>query len=143
MEKLDLKRARRALFHGRRDRFAIVDVPPVMYLMVDGRGDPSTASAYVAAVESLYTTAYALKFASKAAGRDFVVAPLEGLWSAEDPADFVARLHDELMPAEGLTFAGRHHEVYLSDPRRTPADRLKTLLRQPVRPMRPVRPVHP
>ena len=31
-----------------------------------------------------------------------------------------------------LQFAGRHHEIYLSDPRRVPPDRLKTILRQPV-----------
>ncbi len=27
---------------------------------------------------------------------------------------------------------GRHHEIYLSDPRRMPAERLRTILRQPV-----------
>ena len=31
------------------------------------------------------------------------------------------------------TLARRHHEIYLSDPRRTPAQELKTVLRQPVR----------
>jgi hypothetical protein len=35
---------------------------------------------------------------------------------------------------EGLHFHGRHHEIYLSDPRRVPAERLKTILRIPVRP---------
>ena len=30
-------------------------------------------------------------------------------------------------------FSGRHHEVYLSDPRRVPLERLKTILRVPVR----------
>jgi hypothetical protein len=30
------------------------------------------------------------------------------------------------------TFRGTHHEIYLSDPRRVPPTRLKTLLRQPV-----------
>ncbi len=33
----------------------------------------------------------------------------------------------------GLTVSGRHHEVYLSDPRRVAAERLKTVLRMPVR----------
>lgn len=33
----------------------------------------------------------------------------------------------------GLQFHGRHHEIYISDPRRVPAERLKTILRQPVR----------
>jgi hypothetical protein len=28
--------------------------------------------------------------------------------------------------------AGRHHEIYLSDPRRTAPDRLRTILRQPI-----------
>lgn len=32
----------------------------------------------------------------------------------------------------GLTFNGRHHEIYLSDPRRVPPERLKTILRIPV-----------
>ena len=35
---------------------------------------------------------------------------------------------------KGLAFSGKHHEIYLSDPRRVPADRLKTILRHPVRP---------
>ncbi len=37
--------------------------------------------------------------------------------------------------AEGkkLRFDGRHHEIYLSDPRRVPPARLKTILRHPVR----------
>ena len=32
----------------------------------------------------------------------------------------------------GFTIVGPHHEIYLSDPRRVPALRLKTLLREPV-----------
>ncbi len=32
----------------------------------------------------------------------------------------------------GLRFHGRHHEIYLSDPRRVPPERLKTILREPV-----------
>ncbi len=34
---------------------------------------------------------------------------------------------------QGLTFHGRHHEVYLSDPRRIAPEKLKTILRLPVR----------
>ena len=34
---------------------------------------------------------------------------------------------------QGLTFHGRHHEIYLSDPRRIPPEKLKTILRLPVR----------
>jgi hypothetical protein len=32
----------------------------------------------------------------------------------------------------GLSFHGRHHEIYLSDPRRVPTERLKTILRHPL-----------
>ena len=34
--------------------------------------------------------------------------------------------------ARGRELRGRHHEIYLSDPRRVPPERLKTILRQPV-----------
>ena len=54
-----------------------------------------------------------------------------GPYSAEAPV--LARLHDEIMPGAGLDFAGPHHEIYLSDPRKTPAEKLRTILRQPVR----------
>jgi hypothetical protein len=33
---------------------------------------------------------------------------------------------------QGFVFCGRHHEVYLGDPRRTAPERLKTVIRQPV-----------
>ena len=33
---------------------------------------------------------------------------------------------------KSLVFAGSHHEIYLSDPRRVPPERLKTILRVPV-----------
>jgi len=50
-----------------------------------------------------------------------------------DEAPVLARLHDEFMPANGLDFNGDHHEIYLSDPARTAPEKLKTILRQPVR----------
>jgi hypothetical protein len=42
-------------------------------------------------------------------------------------------LMKEFAASAGLEFHGRHHEVYLSDPRRVPPDRLKTILRMPVK----------
>jgi hypothetical protein len=33
----------------------------------------------------------------------------------------------------GLAFRGRHHEIYLSDPRRVAPERIRTILRMPVR----------
>ncbi|MCC3289391.1 MULTISPECIES: GyrI-like domain-containing protein [unclassified Arthrobacter] len=54
-----------------------------------------------------------------------------GPYDAEGPV--LARLHDSWMPERGLTFNGDHHEVYLSDPRRAAPEKLRTVLRQPVR----------
>ena len=49
-----------------------------------------------------------------------------------DEAPVIARMHEEFMPANGLKPRGVHHEIYLSDSRRTPLEKLKTVLRQPV-----------
>jgi len=50
----------------------------------------------------------------------------------DDEARTLDRLHHEFLPANGLTLKGRHHEIYLSDARKTEPARLKTILRQPV-----------
>ena len=52
----------------------------------------------------------------------------------DDEAPVLARLHRIWMPEHELTFNGDHHEVYLNDPRRTAPEKLRTVLRQPVRP---------
>lgn len=201
-EKYDIKRVHRELYAPSAKDFAMVDVPPMIYLAIDGAGDPNTVTEYAEAVEALFSVAYAVKFRSKKLGRDLVVAPLEGLWRAAGPEAFVTRdkaswswtmriaqpewideaivtesvtavrpkgekpgldrlrlvqlhegasvqilhlgsyddeaptllrLHDEWMPQHGLTFNGDHHEIYLSDARRTAPEKLRTILRQPVR----------
>jgi hypothetical protein len=87
-EKLDLKKSLDA-YRARKGAFRVLEVPPLQYLMIDGRGDPNTAPDFTTAVEALYPLAYTLKFASKRLlDRDFVVMPLEGLWWAEDHASF-------------------------------------------------------
>jgi hypothetical protein len=53
--------------------------------------------------------------------------------SYDDEGPVLAKLYNEVMPAEGLTSAGLHHEIYLSDARKTAPEKLKTILRQPVR----------
>ncbi len=53
--------------------------------------------------------------------------------SYDDEAPTLARLHQEWLPAHGYVENGKHHEIYLSDPRRVPAEKLKTILRQPVK----------
>lgn len=52
--------------------------------------------------------------------------------SYDDEAPVLATMHDEFIPNAGLQLAGKHHEIYLSDPRRVEPARLRTILRQPV-----------
>jgi hypothetical protein len=53
--------------------------------------------------------------------------------SYDDEAPKLKQLHNEYLPEHDLTFNGHHHEIYLSDPRKTPPAQLKTILRQPVK----------
>ena len=51
-----------------------------------------------------------------------------GPFSAEGPT--IERVH-HFIEENGYARTGKHHEIYLSDPRRTAPDRLKTVIRQP------------
>ncbi len=53
-----------------------------------------------------------------------------GSYDAEGPT--LARLHHEFIPQNGYVESGKHHEIYLGDPRKTAPEKLKTVLRQPV-----------
>ncbi len=53
--------------------------------------------------------------------------------SYDDEGPTLHRLHSEYLPQKHLRETGKHHEIYLSDPRCTPAQKLKTILRQPVK----------
>ena len=69
----------------------MVEVPEMIFLMIDGHGDPNTSSSYQDAVQALYALSYALKFSIKrSSGFDHKVAPLEGLWWATDLGAFTA-----------------------------------------------------
>ena len=60
-------------------------------------------------------------------------AQLLHLGPYDDEGPVLARLHHEYLAANNLRMSGHHHEIYLSDPRRTDPAKLKTVLRQPVR----------
>ena len=53
-----------------------------------------------------------------------------GHYNAEGPN--IARLH-EYAHKLGYERCGKHHEIYISDPRRTVPEKLKTIIRQPIR----------
>lgn len=203
MTKVDYKKTLKHLYAPSKKSFAMLEVPKMNFLMIDGKGNPNTASAFMEAIEALYSVSYTLKFMIKraAGGIDYAVMPLEGLWWAEDMQAFINRNEDDWLwtlmimqpemisydlvqqafntvqakkntPAlakirfeafkegpcaqilyigsyadEGPTIqamheyieengcerTGKHHEIYLSDPRRTAPEKLKTILRQPVR----------
>lgn len=52
--------------------------------------------------------------------------------SYDDEAPVLAAMHDEFIPEAGFAMTGKHHEIYLSDPRRMEPAKLRTILRQPV-----------
>ncbi len=205
MSPADLVRQHRALYNPSWKHPAVVEVPVLSFLMVDGRGAPES-EVYQEAVQAMYGTAYTLKFSLRNADaeRDFKVGPLEGLWwsdlerpglddlradreawnwtlmtavpdgvtaaEAAAAAEQAARKRRPSVPLEvrferfeeglaaqllhigpyseewptierlhtwvagqGYELHGRHHEIYLSDPRRTAPERLKTVVRHPVR----------
>ena len=53
-----------------------------------------------------------------------------GPYSAEGPT--VERLHNFIRD-NGYELSGRHHEIYLTDPQRSAPEKMKTVIRQPVR----------
>ena len=201
MAKIDFKKQLKHLYSPSAKQPSLVDVPEMNFLMIDGSGDPNTCQEYQEAIPALYAASFTGKFAvKKARGIDYVVPPLEGLWWAEDMAQFgtadkdswlwtamimqpewvtpalVADVITQLQAkkdlpalakmrlesyAEGLSaqimyvgpyseegptieklhqfiadsgheLRGKHHEIYLSDPRRTQPEKLKTVIRQPV-----------
>lgn len=200
MDKLDFKKKYKKLFTASAKDIAVVNPPPMNYLMIDGRGDPNKSKEFQSAVEALYGAAYTIKFSLKKAkiGLEYSIPPLEGLWwmkgkfdaknkkawqwtlmltqpphvsekhvedavktlsakkqnpslqkirlelfdegicaqilhigpySAEEKT--IKRLHDFILEA-GCESHGKHHEIYLSDPRKTAASKLKTIIRQPI-----------
>jgi len=52
--------------------------------------------------------------------------------SFDDEGPVLERMHSEFLPVNGLQLTGKHHEVYLSDFRKVVAQKLRTILRQPV-----------
>jgi hypothetical protein len=52
-----------------------------------------------------------------------------GRYDEEGPT--IARLH-AFAEEQGYALRGKHHEIYLSDPRRTAPEKFKTVIRQPI-----------
>lgn len=204
-DKVDFKKTMKEFYNPNSKEVALVDIPAMQFLMIDGKGSPGESQQYLVAVSSLYPIAYKLKFMSKKQlEKDYVVPPLEGLWWADNMEDFLEANRDEWMwtmmimtphwiiqkmfqdaskhaiekklelseslkkvrlekYTEGIAaqimhigpyanehptimklhdyikenrgeFDGhthKHHEIYLSDPRKAKPETMKTVIRQP------------
>lgn len=117
MAKIDLRKEFRHLYLPSAKKISEVQLPPLIYLMIDGRGDPDHSVDCAAAVDALFPVSYAAKFTlrKKPGGLDYAVMPLEGLWWADD-----------------MAWRGKHHEIYLTDIRRAGPSRWKTVIRYPL-----------
>ena len=53
--------------------------------------------------------------------------------SYDDEGPVLSQMHSDFIPNNGFVENGKHHEIYLSDPRRVAPEKLKTVLRQPIK----------
>jgi hypothetical protein len=53
-----------------------------------------------------------------------------GPYAEEHPT--IEKIHS-FIQANGYDFNGKHHEIYLSDPRKAAPEKMKTILRQPIK----------
>ena len=208
--KFDFKKEFKDLYLPKK-KPSIVNVPKMLYIGVEGKGDPNKSIEYKAAVGMLYGLSFTIKM-SKMSGDvpkgyfEYVVPPLEGFWSVEGEGfdgmnitdknklgwlsvirqpEFVteavfenakiklSKKHPEYDLSKAKLFYyeegecvqimhigaydnepasiklmndfileqgfendfenRRHHEIYLSDPRRTAVEKLKTVIRHPIK----------
>ena len=98
MTKVDFKKELKDFYSAKKDKIAVVEVPKMKFLAIDGMGDPETSQGFQDAVAALYGVAYTAKFSMKAAPPkgyfEFVVPPLEALWWM-DPGPFDPQAKDK------------------------------------------------
>ncbi|MDH3189917.1 MAG: GyrI-like domain-containing protein [Acidimicrobiia bacterium] len=89
--KLDLRRQYKDLYLPSAKEPAIVEVPELLFIALDGQIEagvgPSESVAFTTAIGAMYGVAYGLKFMSKLRENDpidFTVMALEGLWGSGD-----------------------------------------------------------
>lgn len=203
MEMIDFKKVYKAFYSPKPGKPEIVTLPEMLYVMVDGQGDPNTSIDFQNAIGALYSVVYSLKFWRKKSSLtpDYSVGPLEALWSVKSGETFatspkkdwlwtamlwlpdfisdkdvknqtelarakkpnpalnkvylkkfnegtavqimhigpygeeqpnIELMHDYALQ-QGYQLHGKHHEIYLGDPRRAAPEKLRTILRQPIR----------
>lgn len=84
MEKVDFKK--QGALYALKKEPAVVDVPAMRFIMIDGRGNPNNPDGeYPKALELLYGLTYTIKMMPKSGETppdyfEYVIPPLEGLW---------------------------------------------------------------
>jgi hypothetical protein len=207
---IDFKKTEKHFYLPKR-KPEIIDIPEIVFIMIDGKGNPNTSDEYANAVQVLYGLSYSIRMNKTLTGYfEYVVPPLEGLWNLDDGGVFkgvgeaipdkgklvwtsmirqpefvtldvfetaratLARKKPELDTslarlerfteglcaqvmhlgsyddepatiatlaefvgnsgyAEDMSGSRRHHEIYLGDPRKTAPEKLKTVIRHPIR----------
>lgn len=90
IDKLDYKKEYKDLYLPK-TKPSIIDVPEMLFIAVNGEGDPNTGKEYKEALNILYALSYSIKM-SKMNGTqpegyfEYVIPPLEGLWYANGVA---------------------------------------------------------
>ena len=115
---------------GRKDRWRWT----MMLMLPDWIDAPAVAAAVDAVRAKNGPVPTTLRFEPFDEGRSVQTLHV-GPYDEEAPT--IYRMHAEFLPEQGLTENGKHHEIYLSDPRRAAPGKLKTILRQPVRTRKP------
>ncbi len=97
MEKIDFRKELKYLYKPSAKKIELVDVPPMNFLMVDGKGNPNISEEFSDAVEALFSLSYTIKFMIKKSDMqiDYGVLPLEGLWWMDDMTKFNTGNKDE------------------------------------------------
>lgn len=65
--------------------------------------------------------------------REGLCVQIMHIGSYDDEGPTLIKLHNEFLPDNGYVENGKHHEIYLGDPRKVAPEKLKTVLRQPIR----------
>ncbi len=84
MDKLDYKKEYKDLYRPK-TKPSIIDVPEMLYIAVNGEGDPNTGKEYREALNILYALSYSIKTLKMNGTQpegyfEYVIPPLEGLW---------------------------------------------------------------
>lgn len=88
MEKFDYKKEYKDLYQPK-TKPSIIEIPEMIFIAIDGKGDPNTSDEYKEALEILYGLSFTIKMSKMSGTRpegyfEYVVPPLEGLWYVDD-----------------------------------------------------------